>query len=100
MAARWFDPATAQGGIRATALNEVAQHEPQFAGASEMAARASGFDVVANDRPNRLPAIGAMDEIAAEFHGDDFGKMFVHRDRVDLIRQEVAQRDAVFQAQH
>jgi hypothetical protein len=100
MTAGWFDPPPAQGGIRATALNEVAQHKPQFASASEIATPASGVDVVANNRPNRLPAIGAMDEIASELRSDDFGKMFVHRDRVYLVRQEVAQRDAVFQAQH
>ena len=100
MGTGWLDPAAAQGGTRATALNEVAQHESQFASASEIATCASGFDVVANDRPNRLPAVGAMDEIASKLRRDDFGKMFVHRDRVYLIREEVAQRDAIFQAQH
>ncbi len=96
MGAGWLDPAAAQGGIGATALNEVAQNELQFASAQEIATRASGFYVIANNRLNRLTAIGAMDEIASELRSDDFGKMFVHRDRVHLIRQEIAQRDAVF----
>jgi hypothetical protein len=95
-----LDPAAAQGGIGATAVNEVAQHESQFAGASKIATRASDFDVIANDRPNRATAIRAVDEIASKLRGDNFGKMFVHRDRVNLIRQKVAQRNAIFQAQH
>ena len=53
--------------------------------------RPGGVNIVADDRPDRLPTTGVMDEIPAEFRGDDFWKMFVHRDRIYLAGQEIAQ---------
>jgi hypothetical protein len=95
-----LDPSTAQGRITAATRDEMTEQELELGGAPEVATRSGRFNVVPYNRLNGLATIRAMDQIAAELHGDDLGKMLVYGNGIDLVGQEIAKGDAVLQTQH
>ena len=81
-------------------LDEMLEHQPQVAGVASVAARLSGLDILQDHAADHRHAVVAMAEILAEFGSDNAWDMLMLGDRRDLLLGQIAEREAIFVAQH
>ena len=81
-------------------VGNVPQHELQAGGQGGVAAPVCVVEVLEDHAPDRPPALRRFRQARAHLQGDDLGQVLMPGDRVDLLRPQPAQPDAVVIGQH